>query len=180
MSRLALSRRGHTDQPEAWEDQTAASRRPCLVLLMNRTDASILFPQKTGSLLPSSPQHPLSELWRSSWGWGVLAGPRPASLEQHCDQRDTLRMGPHRHTCGHLAFITAEDSSAGALLLCPVRPLLGMGVRRRLCGLFEAWMGWSDARHWRSLCVVFPGGPGTCLAPAWAPDTALPVTHPQG
>lgn len=39
---------------EAWgvcKDQTAASRQPCLVLLMNRTGASILFPQKTGSAL---------------------------------------------------------------------------------------------------------------------------------
>lgn len=146
---------------------------------MNRTDASVLFPQKTGSLLPSSPQHPLSELWRSSWGWGVLAGPRPASLGQHCDQRDTLRMGPHRHTCGHLAFITVEDSSAGALLLCPGRPSIGHGgvqaavrpvrglggvVRCKalevtLCGL--PWRAWQL--------------PGTCLGTRHGPPCDAPT-----
>lgn len=90
------------------------------------------FPTKDGSALAlfttAHPAPPALSFGGAAGAWGVLAGPRPAFLGQHCDRRDCLRMGPHSDSsCGHIAFITTEDSSAWGLPLCPGQHSIGHG-----------------------------------------------------
>lgn len=120
---------------------------------------------------------PTPELWRSSWGLGGAGWP-PTSLPGAALRSEGL---PQNGTSLRLilwAHRTHYDRGLECLGPAPV-PWAALYWAWRCGGGCAAcprpWVGGQKA-----LEVTLCGLPWRAWHPAWAPDTALPVTRPQG